>query len=234
MTKVCSRCKREKGIDHFYKNCRAKDGLQYHCRECHREYAVADRDRRTEYKSKYYQENKVRILEDCKNYRQANATKIAQYQKEYYQTNKEKIGEYHREHYRANKEAISTYHYEYKRKRLQIDVGYRLAKNLRKRIWDAVKGNSKSAPTMELVGCTTEELRLHLEKQFREGMTWDNYGYEGWHVDHIIPIAMFDLTDPQQQRECFNYTNLQPLWASENMSKYYRVSNSPAQLKEVL
>ena len=69
------------------------------------------------------------------------------------------------------------------------------------------------------MGCTTDELVAHLEKQFTPGMTWDNWAYRGWHIDHIRPCASFDLADPEQQRECFHYTNLQPLWAVDNMRK---------------
>jgi hypothetical protein len=64
-----------------------------------------------------------------------------------------------------------------------------------------------------------EKLFAHLEAQFRDGMSWDNYGRYGWHIDHIIPCSSFDLTDTDQQRKCFHYTNLQPLWAHENLSK---------------
>jgi len=70
---------------------------------------------------------------------------------------------------------------------------------------------------LDLLGCTVEELRAHLEKQFKRGMSWSNYGR--WHIDHIRPCASFDLTDPEQQRICFHYSNLQPLWAEENMRK---------------
>ena len=59
----------------------------------------------------------------------------------------------------------------------------------------------------------------HLEKQFQPGMSWDNHGYDGWHVDHIRPCASFDLTDEEQVRKCFHYTNLQPLWAKDNLRK---------------
>jgi hypothetical protein len=70
---------------------------------------------------------------------------------------------------------------------------------------------------MDLLGCTIEQLWIHLEKTFKPGMTRENYGK--WHVDHIIPCASFDLTIPEQQTKCFHYTNLQALWASENIIK---------------
>ena len=70
---------------------------------------------------------------------------------------------------------------------------------------------------MKLVGCTTKQLAEHLERQFKEGMSWDNYGE--WHVDHIRPCASFDLSDEGQQKECFHWRNLQPLWGIENIKK---------------
>jgi hypothetical protein len=92
-------------------------------------------------------------------------------------------------------------------------ISYRVREELKK---NNIKKISKSP---ELLGCTVQEAREHLEKQFKEGMTWENHGLYGWHIDHIIPCASFDLTDPDQQKKCFHYTNLQPLWAKENLIK---------------
>jgi hypothetical protein len=93
--------------------------------------------------------------------------------------------------------------------------------NLRACIYRAVKNqySEKAYKSMELLGCTIQELRDHLESQFTEGMTWDNMGRGGWHIDHIIPCAFFDLTKPSHQKVCFNWQNLQPLWESDNCAK---------------
>jgi len=106
----------------------------------------------------------------------------------------------------------------YKKKRW-ADASYRLEHLCRVRIRVAVKGIAKSANTAELIGCSIEHLIKHLESQFKEGMSWKNYGFRGWHVDHIKPCAAFDLSDSSQQRTCFHYTNLQPLWAEDNFKK---------------
>lgn len=108
--------------------------------------------------------------------------------------------------------------------RRQSDPGFRLRMNLRHRVWTALRGGRKAGGTAELVGCTLEDLRCYLERQFLPGMTWDNYGKHGWHVDHIRPCASFDLTDPEQQRQCFHHTNLQPLWATDNIKKGAKVA----------
>ena len=92
---------------------------------------------------------------------------------------------------------------------------------LRARIHAAfrVKSIKKRNRTMELTGCSPKELIIHLESQFTEGMTWENQGEWGWHIDHRRPCASFDLTDPEQQLMCFHYTNLQPLWQSSYVAQ---------------
>ena len=95
----------------------------------------------------------------------------------------------------------------------------------RHRIYQAIKKNKgvKKEKTIELLGCTIKELREYLEKRFTKEMTWDNYGTY-WHIDHIIPVSRFDLSDQHQQKQCFHFTNLQPLEARENMSKNDRLT----------
>jgi len=103
-------------------------------------------------------------------------------------------------------------------RRYYEDFEYKLTLVSRSRVKAALKGRgAKSRKTVQLIGCSIDHLRQHLEAQFTEGMTWDNHGE--WHIDHIKPCAAFDLTCERQQLECFNYTNLQPLWASDNLTK---------------
>jgi hypothetical protein len=102
--------------------------------------------------------------------------------------------------------------------RLKTDPEFKILNMLRKRVRNAIKGK-KHYKSIDLLGCTVLDARCHLEKQFKEGMSWENHGKYGWHIDHIIPCASFDLTDLEQQKKCFHYTNLQPLWANENLSK---------------
>ena len=106
---------------------------------------------------------------------------------------------------------------EYEKKRRQNDPVFAITGRLRCRITNVLRGHSKSASTAELTGCTWKELMDHIEKQFKEGMSWDNRHL--WHVDHILPCASFDLSKPEEQRKCFHFSNLQPLWAKENLSK---------------
>ena len=78
----------------------------------------------------------------------------------------------------------------------------------------------------KLLGCTVEECKSYLESKFKQGMTWDNYGYRTWHVDHIIPYSAFNFTDEEQVKRCFHYTNLQPLWAEENYKKRDKIEGT--------
>jgi hypothetical protein len=109
----------------------------------------------------------------------------------------------------------------YLKNRYDNDPNYKMRTVLSARLRYAVVAQNleKTVGTIELLGCSTQELRQHLEGQFREGMSWDTYGFYGWHVDHIRPCASFDLTQEDQQRACFHYSNLQPLWAKDNLSK---------------
>jgi hypothetical protein len=101
--------------------------------------------------------------------------------------------------------------------RREHDPGYDAMIRLRKRLSKVLAGEKKSASCRKLVGCSPSELQAHLESRFAPGMSWENRHL--WHIDHIRPCASFDLTDPDQQAQCFHYSNLQPLWALDNIRK---------------
>lgn len=115
------------------------------------------------------------------------------------------------------KRKIQDVHNKYQRERYHGDINYKLARLLRVRLRETVLNVYRDESAMVLVGCSTEDLIAHIQDQFDEDMHWGNMGK--WHIDHIKPCASFDLTDPEQQRECFHYTNLQPLWGKDNISK---------------
>ena len=114
-----------------------------------------------------------------------------------------------------------AYRRQWQANRMAADPSFRFRSNLASLINTSIRKQfgSKASRTHDLIGCTVAELRQHLEAQFTDGMSWENYGKHGWHVDHIRPCASFDLTDSEQQRQCFHYTNLQPLWATDNIKK---------------
>jgi len=187
------------------------------------------KNHKKEYDKEYRKKNILKIKE----YWKKNKVKINKKRQEYLLKNplkKQKLLEYKRKHYRDNLQYYTDKSRKYKQQnkeirnkklsiRLKNDAEYRLKCNLKGRIISALKGKGKSTKTMELIGCNIDQLKKHLAKKFTKGMTFENHGLKGWHIDHIKPCASFDLKCPVQQLACFNYNNLQPLWASENMSK---------------
>lgn len=152
--------------------------------------------------------------QDCKKYYKKNKEKFINYRTE----NREEILKKKKEHRKKNKKQIAEYKKYYHNKRYHEDINYRLLHNCGGRIRRLLKKEDDTR-TVDLLGCSIPELKQHLEKQFQEGMTWDNYGVKGWHIDHIIPCDSFDFTKEEDQRKCFHYTNLQPLWAIDNIRK---------------
>lgn len=202
--KQCSKCKEPKKLSEFHKDKTHKDGFKTVCKLCSKKYLDENKEAKSKVKKKYYEKNKEEILKDRKHWRDSHKEEI----KQYYENNKTKIIK------QKNK---------YKRERCNSDIEFRILNNLRSRLHDALKGKNKASRTLKLLGCSIEFLKKHLESQFKKDMTWDNHSFRGWHIDHIKPCAKFDLSDSEEQRKCFNFKNLQPLWAEENIKKgcYY-------------
>ena len=107
----------------------------------------------------------------------------------------------------------------YKAKRRAENIQVRLASNLRSRIRTATKNGQKAGSAIKDLGCSIDDFKEHMENQFERGMSWDNWGLHGWHIDHIRPLMTFDLSNKVQFREANRYTNLRPLWAYDNLSR---------------
>jgi len=137
------------------------------------------------------------------------------YYKQYNLKNKKRRNEYSRKYWKLHKKSLTLY----KKLKKRNNILFRITCNLRTRINVSLRKNLKSAHTFELIGCSIKFLKSYLESKFQKGMSWSNYGYRGWHIDHIKPCALFDLSKPEEQRKCFHYTNLQPLWAEDNWQK---------------
>jgi hypothetical protein len=189
--KNCKICKKE--------FIRIKNNQKYCSKLC---YKQAKMKRKRPYSKKYYLEHKEKLDLQHINYYENHKEQRAKAMKEWYELNKEKIIE-HNINYNKNK--------------YKTNIGFKILDNLRSRIRMALKRNIKSQSTIKLIDCSIDFLRQHLEKQFQSGMSWSNHGL--WHIDHIIPCASFDLSKVSEQRKCFHYTNLQPLWAKENLRK---------------
>lgn len=215
----CSKCKQMFPDSAFYREKAGASKRQCSCKHCvkcaARRYYAANKKLVFERHTRYYTANKKRIIERELRYRKANRERIASRRCRWRKANSERAAEYCRRWREANRDKVNAA----ERERRRNSPNFRLACTLRKRLYNALKSQNalKSAHTMDLIGCTISQLRQHLEKQFQPGMSWDNRSE--WHVDHIRPCASFDLKDPEQQKQCFHYANLQPLWAKENQRK---------------
>lgn len=148
-------------------------------------------------------------------YRAKNPEKVKKRAAKYYATHKEQIK------FKERKRRIKnpTYFSDYNRKRAKEDIQFKLSKNLRSRLHDAVRHDRKGGSAVRDLGCTIGEFKLYLESLFKPGMSWDNWSITGWHIDHIVPLVKFDLSNREQFLKACHYTNLQPLWYLENVAK---------------
>jgi len=144
----------------------------------------------------------------------------AVYNKAYQEANRVAIAERKKLYRQKRRKELSTYQLGYHQSRLKSDPAYKLAYNLRCRLHKAINIQSKSGSAVQDLGCSIPEFKAHIESLFTEGMSWDNHGE--WHLDHIKPLASFDLSDRDQFLEACHYKNYQPLWALDNLKKGMR------------
>ena len=146
---------------------------------------------------------------------------LNEYKKKWWKKNSQRMKDH-----RANPE-VKKHNNEikkkYAKKKYHTDPLYKMGICLRNRLNHALNGELKADNTMKLIGCSVEFFKEYLEKQFKSGMTWKNHTIRGWHIDHIIPCNSFDLSDFEQQKKCFHYTNMQPLWSDENIKKSNKI-----------
>ena len=212
-------------------NCTYAQVLNCFRAEKRKEFAKEHKEEIKQYKHKYYQKNKNKLELKQKQYSLEHKEEIKERRRKYYQKNKEKIKAKSKKNYFENlesrKKKKKKYYQEHKKEineniasRRKQDKCFRILSNIRKRIYTAIKNQkaTRSRRTLELLGCSIEECRQHLESQFRDNMSWNNYGIV-WHIDHIIPCSSFDFTNEEEQKICFNYKNLQPLLVEENLTK---------------
>lgn len=167
--------------------------------------------------SKRYVENKEEVLAQCAVYRAANREKIIARNREYNARNRQKKLDYQRKYEAENKEAVRNYRKQYVAERMNSDPVFAMSYTVRRRIAFALKkrGFQKNGTTQKMLGCDFSTLVAHLESRFQPGMSWDNRSE--WHVDHRKPLASAETIE-QLEALC-HYTNLQPLWAADNLSK---------------
>jgi hypothetical protein len=181
-----------------------------------------NRKKHNEYMCKYYSlpKNKLKKKLMDKKYREKNKEKISKISKIYRGKNKEKISKIKKIYAKLNKEKIRIYKNNWYNNKLKNDIEFKILRRIRNRIYYALikqRNIKKIESFTSLVGTNKENLWKHLESTFKPGMTKENHGL--WHIDHIKPCAAFNLISIKEQRKCFHYTNLQALWAKENLSK---------------
>jgi hypothetical protein len=238
INKVCKHCGVDKPISEYQKAGGGK-WLQPYCKSCD---SIRKEKHRKDNNDRYkklalinYHKNKTLLSDEQKKIGKENRkvkmavyydntrmspeekkAKIAACNKSYRERNKEKIIEKRRS-YKLSGRATETAKAWQKKQMYKPE--FKIKKNLRGRIYVALKRGIKTAATMDLLGCTIEEFKTHIESQFKDGMGWHNYKKDVWHLDHIKPCKLFDLTKESEQRACFHFSNIQPLWSVDNLIK---------------
>ena len=221
--KICSKCKEEKELCDFGVCNSNKDGLKSTCKVCRK------------IEGKIYRENNARKREETiknwynknpeynRNYYINNTELINKQNKKWYENNKEKHRENDRIRKEKNIESVREYHNNLIKHQRKADPLKKLIFNVRSRVYNILKNKiiTKSNKTFDIVGCSPEFLKEHLEKQFTKGMSWDNQGK--WHIDHKIPLSSAK-TEEEIYKLC-HYSNLQPLWAEDNLKKGCKILN---------
>ena len=196
-TKICSKCKEEKDVCEFYKNNKNPNLYRGSCKICMNK------------KSKeYFEKNKTSISEKNKEYRKKNIELIKIKRKKYIEDNPNLFKNW----YNKNKESRKEY-----LKKYNSNPIVKVKNSLRSRINELMNKKYNNPKTTDLVGCDYSFLIEYIESKFTIGMSWENYGYYGWHIDHIVPLS--SAKNENELKKLFHYTNLQPLWAEENLSK---------------
>ncbi|HEY0090274.1 MAG TPA: hypothetical protein VGB37_15605 [Candidatus Lokiarchaeia archaeon] len=213
--KICNKCGMVKNENEFPKSKQNKNGLYSYCKECNR----------LKYKI-YYNNNKIKIIKRTSLYAKTHPEINKKAGKKWLQKNRDLKNKKTRDWYLKNKEKkIKTTMLWIKKKR-NTDVIYRIIDNQRNRLNMVLKNNHEHFSFLELVGCTKLQFKKHIESLFKNGMNWNNHNLKGWHLDHIKSVSSFKLGKIKNKnglnkkiKECFHYTNLQPLWANENLKK---------------
>lgn len=202
--KTCLKCKKIRSIDEFSNDRHRKDKKCAYCKHCQKIKMDA-----------WTKKNKEHTLKKSRDWYYSHKDHL----KEYWEKNRNKRKNYMKEWRKKHKNRLKQYKKDYHIKVELKDPEFRILKNLRGRLRQAIKKNNKYGSTLDLVGCNKKDLKIYIESKFQKGMNWENYGREGWHIDHIIPCSAFDMSKEENQKKCFHYTNLQPLWAIDNCRK---------------
>lgn len=209
--KTCTKCRGVKSSKQFFRRLKSKDGLSSWCKTCVSIYNSNNRARLREYKSEYDLENRDKL----KQYYIDNKGRMNEVRRRYYSNHKDEISKQKKQYYTDNKTRINWYC----KNRRKCDINYKITCNLRKRLGKAIRRSQKRGSAVQDLGCSIGEFKSYINSKFQDGMTWNNYGRYGWHIDHVIPLSSFNLGNRDEFLKACHYTNLQPLWARDNLSK---------------
>ncbi len=238
-SKWCGKCQTFKPLDKFGKSRQTWDKLRPTCKDCLHQHNVENKEQRTEYNKKYWQETKDVQKEKNKQWRENNKEHMKEYNRKWVEANKEHKKQKDAEYRIKNWDKKKAYNAKWQREnyaKMKADPNrttelteYKIKTNTSRRIRE-ILGQDKSKKCMDYVGCSLDKFRIMLETQFQDGMSWNNYGenVEGgktrvWHIDHRIPCDAFDFTKEIHKNACFHYKNLQPLWWDVNIKKLNKV-----------
>jgi hypothetical protein len=221
MLKICTKCNKKKNIDEFHKKSNSKDGYRSNCRECSSEYNKSRKEKTREYNKEYQSKNSDSIKENKKKYYLDNIDYFKERNKDIQNSlDKNKKKEYQKKYY--NKPQTKEKIKKYRKNKAERDPLYKLTINIRKRIRISLKNNLiNNSKYEEILGCSFLEFRYYIENLFIDGMSWENYGE--WHLDHRVPISW--AKNEEEVYKLSHYTNFQPLWMNDNLSKGNRYSS---------
>ena len=181
----------------------------------HKEYRLKHKNHLSIKQKEWRNKNKEKIALQHKEYRKRNEMRLKEKYKKYYQKNKKKLLDQMKKNKQLHKsERNDRCNYLYKN-----NIQYKLSVSIRTRLNRAIRNNQKSGSPIKDLGCTIDELKIWIESQFQDGMSWDNWSLKGWHIDHKLALYNFDLNNRDQFLIAVNYNNLQPMWAYNNLSK---------------
>lgn len=207
----------------FTKERSRPSGYRPNCKACDtikaKSWRIRNKDKVKKDKKDYYNDKKDYIKCKSLKYQKDNKSKVNMKNKRWADKNKSKVKTFQKKYREENRDIINAKARKNWNESYWNDVTFRLVRLIKLRYYHAIKSSDskKGGRTLEMIGCTIDQLKSHLQSLFLPGMSWDNYGK--WHVDHIRPCASFDLKDIEQQKLCFNYINLRPLWEFDNLSK---------------
>lgn len=183
--------------------------------------AYKDKEKRKACQKRWNAKNREKINEKVRQWREKNPEKVKMAILKYRskKENREKLKQATKNWFMKN----PGYANKYQKQRMKNDILFKLKIILRSRFISAFKNGYKTGSAIKLLGCSIIDFKKYLESQFQNGMNWENHGKYGWHIDHKIPFANFDLTNMKQISQVCHYTNLQPLWAIDNYRKNAKV-----------